>query len=447
MENVIDKIKPFSLKQQKVFQWWTPSSIYKDYDNIVADGAVRSGKTMSMSLSFVMWANETFNNKSFALCGRTISSLLTNVVEPLIPMLQKRGYTVLHNQTRNKLIISNRNIHGKKVRNTFLMYSGKDEASASRIQGLTASGIFFDEVALMPTSFVRQACVRCSVSGSKKWFNCNPESPKHPFKIEYIDNVDNSKLVYHLHFTMDDNLSLSEQKKAEFRSGFKGLFYDRYILGKWAIAEGVIYPMFLEEKHVIKDPFTMEQAERLFVSCDYGIQNATTFGLYGVYRGHYHLFSSFYHSGRETGELKTDKFYVDELIKFIGFTKIEYITIDPSAASFIEELRIRKFTQHGRRVKIYPAKNAVLKGIQIVAKKLDEGMFTLDPSNVHDIKEFSLYMWDEKASDRGLDEPSKTDDHCQDRNRYAIRTDMVLHHTTVNISGRGSRGRTMTSKL
>ena len=213
------KFKPFSTKQRKVLNWWCDSSPVKDAEGIIADGAIRSGKTISMSLSFVLWAMTSFNGENFIMAGKTIGSFRRNVLFWLKLMLKSRGYVVEEHRADNLIIISN---HDKS--NYFYVFGGKDERSQDLIQGVTAAGAFFDEVALMPESFVNQATGRCSVPGSKWWFNCNPESPHHWFKEEWINKAKERGLIY-LHFTMDDNLSLTEHIKERYRSQYSGVFF------------------------------------------------------------------------------------------------------------------------------------------------------------------------------------------------------------------------------
>lgn len=98
----------------------------------------------------------------------------------------------------------------------------------------------------MPESFVNQATGRCSVEGSKYWFNCNPSNPAHWFKKDWVDKRQEKRLLY-LHFTMDDNLSLSERIKERYRAMYTGVFYKRYILGLWVAADGVVYPQFAND--------------------------------------------------------------------------------------------------------------------------------------------------------------------------------------------------------
>ena len=253
--------KPFSKKQKQVLTWWCKESPVKDKDGIIADGAIRSGKTLCMSLSYVLWAMSTFNMQNLGMAGKTIGSFRRNVLFWLKLMLKSRGYKVVDHRSDNMVEISKGD-----VVNFFYIFGGKDERSQDLIQGITLAGMFFDEVALMPESFVNQATGRCSVDGSKFWFNCNPDSPSHWFKENWIDKStgylgkkkveeirqkaaeenkpDGLKEIIYLHFTMDDNLSLSEKVKTRYRAMYSGVFYDRFIRGLWVIAEGLVYGMF-----------------------------------------------------------------------------------------------------------------------------------------------------------------------------------------------------------
>lgn len=232
--------KWFSPKQLKILTWWCESSPVRDYNGIIADGAVRSGKTVAMSISFALWAMQSYNGQNFALCGKTIGSLRRNVINILKQQLVSLNYDVEEKRTENLITVTK----GGTV-NYFYTFGGKDESSQDLIQGMTLAGVLFDEVALMPQSFVSQAEARCSVDGSKLWYNCNPRGPTHYFNQEYIKNgnIEKKRLIY-LHFTMDDNLTLSGAVKERYRNQFTGVFYDRNILGLWVTAEGKIYISF-----------------------------------------------------------------------------------------------------------------------------------------------------------------------------------------------------------
>jgi PBSX family phage terminase large subunit len=406
------KFQPFSKKQRKVLNWWTEDSPVKDYDGIIADGAIRSGKTVSMSLSFVLWAMCSFNGQNFAMCGKTIGSFRRNVLFWLKLMLRSRGYRVTDHRADNLVVISR-----GSVENYFYIFGGKDERSQDLIQGITLAGVFFDEVALMPESFVNQATGRCSVDGSKYWFNCNPDGPYHWFKQNWIDKQKEKHLLY-LHFTMDDNLSLSEKVKARYRSMYTGVFYRRYILGLWAMAEGIIYDMFSEERHVA-DPETFSESlldGNRYVSCDYGTQNATVFLLWNQGTdGIWYCTREYYYSGREEGQQKTDAEYADDLESWLSGTDINAVIVDPAAASFIAELKKRGY-------RVIKAKNDVADGIRLVATKLN--LLKIVFSNVcqNTIKEFASYIWDAKAAEHGEDKPVKQYDHAMDAVRYFVYT-------------------------
>lgn len=440
----IFKFQPFSKKQKQILTWWLPDSPVKDYDGIIADGAIRSGKTVCMSLSFVMWAMESFNGQNFAMCGKTIGSFRRNVLFWLKLMLKSRGYKVVDHRADNLVEISR-----GKVTNYFYIFGGKDERSQDLIQGITLAGVFCDEVALMPESFVNQATGRCSVDGSKYWFNCNPDGPYHWFKVNWIDKaigylgkakvkrlkeeaeqkgekLDLKKLLY-VHFTMDDNLSLSEEIKARYRSMYTGVFFKRYILGLWAMAEGIIYDMFDVDYHVKK---ITEFVGKLidggrYVSIDYGTQNATAMLLWnkGI-DGKWYCIREYYYSGRDKGVQKTDSEYADDMIAWLEDTKIKAVIVDPSAASFITELRKRGFN-------VIPADNDVEDGIRFVAALLNKERIVFSSSCENTIKEFASYIWDPKAADRGKDEPIKQHDHAMDAVRYFCYTVLNKRNATV----------------
>lgn len=375
----------------------------QDKDGVIADGAIRSGKTVCMSLSYVIWAMERFNGQNFGMAGKTIGSFRRNVLFWLKLMCISRGYRVVDRRADNMIEISR---HDKV--NYFYIFGGKDERSQDLIQGITLAGMFFDEVALMPESFVNQATGRCSVAGSKFWFNCNPDGPYHWFKRNWIDKADEKGLIY-LHFTMDDNRSLTEQIKERYRSMYSGVFFQRYILGMWTVAEGVIFDMFSVEKHVVDK--TEAPRSDIYISVDYGIQNATVFLMWKKVDGIWTCVKEYYYSGRESGRQKTDREFADDLDEFAKGETVKRVIIDPSATSFIAEVK-----KHGFRVK--RARNDVLDGIRLVGNLLNRREIAVSRTCVHLIKEFSSYVWDSKAADRGEDKPVKVNDHALDALRY-----------------------------
>lgn len=395
-----------SRRQKKILKWWT-SDKYRDYNGIIADGAIRSGKTVAMGMSFVLWAMETFDGADFAICGKTISALRRNVINTLKKQMSGRRWQVEDKRSDNLLIVT---ANGRT--NTFYLFGGKDEGSQDLIQGLTLAGVLFDEVALMPQSFVNQATGRCSVDGSKWWFNCNPAGPQHWFKLEWIDKAREKQLVY-LHFTMSDNLTLTERIRQRYESMYSGVFFKRYILGLWVAAEGLIYDTFDKSRNVFKK---MPTSGEYYVSADYGIQNATTFLLWQKTEGNvWCQIDEYYYSGRDNMKQKTVAELADGLEGMLAGRKEKHVILDPSAEALEVELRKRKH-------KVKHADNAVLDGIADVSLMLQQGRLMICETCKHTIREFESYAWDSKAADRGEDKPIKTNDHCMDAVRYFVKT-------------------------
>lgn len=395
--------KPFSKKQLATLCWWGPDSPYRDMDAIICDGAVRSGKSLCMFVSFIVWAMTNFKNASFAVCGRTASSVRRNLIAPYLPVLSQLGY-------RCTLKLSGGNIkvrmHGYE--NTFWIFGGKDEASQSLIQGMTLSGVMFDEVALMPRSFVEQALARCSVEGSKFWFNCNPSNPAHWFYNEWIKKADSKRALY-LHFSMEENPSLSKEMLQRYENMYSGAFYERFVKGRWVAADGLIYPMF-GDSCMADCP---QQCSGYYISCDYGTVNPTSMGLWGESGGVWYRTHEYYYSSKRSGAQKTDEEYYAELEKLADGRRISAVICDPSAASFIATIR-----KHGR-FKVIPAKNDVLDGIRRVSDCLKSGRIKICRGCDDSVREFSLYCWDEGAA---KDCPRKENDHAMDDIRYFVST-------------------------
>lgn len=399
------EFKPFSLKQKKVLTWWCDKSPVKDKDGIIADGAIRSGKTLCMSLSYVLWAMTTFNNQNFGMAGKTIGSFRRNVLFWLKLMLKSRGYSVSDHRADNLVIVTKGDIS-----NYFYVFGGKDERSQDLIQGITLASMFFDEVALMPESFVNQATGRCSVTGSKYWFNCNPASPRHWFKTGWIDKLEEKNLVY-LHFTMDDNLSLDENIKKRYRAMYVGVFFKRYILGQWCMADGLVYDMFDEDKHVLKGEVPYVRTH--IVSVDYGTVNPFSAGLWSFDGSRAIREKEIYYNGREEHKRMDDESYYEMMREMIGDAEVEYIIVDPSAASFIETIK-----KHGEFI-VKGANNDVLDGIRIVTTFLNSGRILIHESCKNSIEEFGMYSWDEES---GEDKVIKENDHAMDDIRYFCNT-------------------------
>ncbi|MBQ5347583.1 MAG: PBSX family phage terminase large subunit [Ruminococcus sp.] len=411
------EIKPFSKKQYRALTWWCDESDDSDKTAIICDGAVRSGKTFCMSLSFVFWSFYRFNNSNFAICGKTIRSARRNIITPMINTLRQLGFSVEEKLSQNLLIITYRG-----VVNRFYIFGGKDESSAALIQGMTLAGVLFDEVALMPRSFVEQALARCSVEDSRFWFNCNPEYPAHWFYRNWIKKADKKNALY-LHFTMRDNPSLSKSTIERYESLYSGSFYERFVLGKWVAVSGAVYP-FMKDSSFVKQPDA--PFEKYCVSVDYGTVNPASFGLWALKNEVWYRIDEVYFDSRREGYQKTDEEHYKALCELVGKRRVEEITVDPSAASFIETIR-----RHGR-FNVIPALNNVVNGIRLTSTALKEGRIKICDNCVDSIREFSLYRW----SENGDDVPIKENDHAMDDIRYFVATILESGESFMAIAAR-----------
>ncbi len=397
-------IQAFSPKQRQVLRWWSDSAPERGRDAIICDGAVRSGKTLCLGLSFFLWAMARYRGQQFALCGKTTESVRRNLLSSVLPLLGELGFQWEEKVSRNKLLLR---LGGRE--NTFFLFGGKDEGSAALIQGVTLAGVLLDEVALMPRSFVEQACARCSVTGAKFWFSCNPEGPGHWFYREWICRCEERNAL-HLRFFMEDNPSLSEETMARYRRAFQGAFYRRFVLGEWTAAEGLVYDFFDEG---MVEAVPAGEAQRWVISCDYGTVNPTSLGLWGKFGERWYRVKEYYYDAREAKRQQTDQEYAQRLAELAGGREIEAVVVDPSAASFLELLR-----REGWRVR--KAKNDVLSGIRLTADALKQGRIVICTPCRDAIREFGSYCWDLRAGDH--DKVKKQFDHAMDEIRYFVAT-------------------------
>ncbi|MCI9274069.1 MAG: PBSX family phage terminase large subunit [Clostridiales bacterium] len=396
---------PFSQKQMQTLTWWCRRSQYALREAIICDGAVRSGKTLCLGISFFAWAFYRFDGADFALCGRTIRALRRNLLNPVLPLLRQLGFTFRERAAENLFLVY------KEGRcNRFYLFGGKDEASCTLIQGCTLAGVLLDEVALMPRSFVEQALARCSVEGSKFWFSCNPEHPQHWFYQEWIQKSKQRNALY-LHFTMEDNPSLSQEMIARYHRLYTGAFYERFVLGRWTAPFGAVYPFMAEKDRFCPppDPPFSEFA----LSGDYGTRNPCSFGLWGRKDGIWYRLREYYYDARAEQNPRTDEEHYQALRELVGGNPLRCAVIDPSAASFLELLRRKG------EFPVLPAQNQVVDGIRQTASALKQGRIRICNTCKDAMREFSVYRWDERG---GRDAPLKQNDHAMDDIRYFVST-------------------------
>lgn len=392
------KFSAFSQKQKIALSWWTDSSPFHHLDGILCDGAVRSGKTFCLGLGFFCWAMARFRNAQFALCGATLASVERNLLAQVLPALSELGFLVDRKPYKHLVTL-----RFGGVQNSFFLYGGRNEGSATLIQGITLAGVLLDEAALMPRSFVEQACARCSMPGSKVWLSCNPESPAHWFFQEWVQKTAEKHFLY-LHFSMDDNPALNPETKLRYHRLFHGNFYRRFVLGEWCAPEGLVYPFF--NSSLMADP--PDSCDCWRVSCDYGTVNPASFGLWGRCNGVWFRTAEYFFDSRAEGRQKTDGEYVDDLLRLAAGRPLDLVVVDPSAASFIEALR-----RIG--LPVCKADNRVLDGIRVTAEKLKNRSLVICKGCSAAEREFGLYRWDPNARQEKV---LKVHDHAMDDIRY-----------------------------
>lgn len=390
-------------KRQKLAMLWWNQPKFRNRDAIICDGSIRSGKTVSMAVGFILWSMSNFDGQIFGICGRTIQSLRRNVILHLHDWVPE-DLEITERRGENMLVVSD----GCGHENIYYLFGGKDESSYALVQGITLAGALLDEVVLMPQSFVEQVIARCSVAGSKLWFNCNPGGPEHWFNKNWVLKSKEMNAL-HIHFTMQDNYSLAPEIRERYERMYTGVFYQRYVLGLWVLAEGLVYS-FGEENITDERP----KGAEYYISIDYGTLNPFSAGLWSVTGDKAVRINEYYYSGRENSRNMTDAEYCDKVAELAEGYEIKRVIVDPSGASFIEALRQRKF-------KVLGAKNDVLDGIRRTSVYLKDGNIKIHRSCTDSIREFGLYRWDEKKND---DSVIKENDHAMDDIRYFCNTIM-----------------------
>ncbi len=386
--------KPFSEKQLEVITNATARIN-------ALDGPVRSGKTIANT---VAWINYIRNAPydSLLMTGKTRDTLYRNVLADFFRIIGTKNYR--YNRSEGIL-----HCFGKEI----YCLGANDEKAESRVRGMTVGGWYANEVTLYPESFVKQALARMSLEGSRAFWDMNPDSPYHYLYTEYLTNEEliAAGILKRFQFVLDDNLSLSREYVESLKKLYSGMWYKRLIDGLWVLAEGAIYDMWDEDKHVIVCP---KKYSEYCVAIDYATASVMTFGLYGITDNKVYLIKEFYYDAQKKGRQKTDSEFADDFKEFLGDIHPRHIYLDPSAASFKVELKKKGYSQ------VRDADNDVINGIRLVSSFLSTGRFFVDESCTDTITEFGSYVWDPKAQKKGEDKPLKENDHAMDRNRYLI---------------------------
>ena len=365
----------------------------------ILEGSVRSGKTWVSLVAWALWIAKMPKNKKYLMIGKTLTTLKRNCLEPLAELVGKENFWFSISGKRAVLFGHNIDLEG-----------ANDAQSENKIRGLTLQGAYADEITLFPEDFFTMLLSRLSEKGAKFFGSTNPDSPSHWLKKKYLDREDELSL-YRMSFVIDDNTFLDPEYIASIKSEYTGVFYKRFILGLWVIAEGLVY-QFDTDKHCTGE---IPDYGEYYLSIDYGTMNPFSCGLWCVTGDKAVRIKEYYYSGRETSIQKTDEQYADEVVKLTEGYSITKVIVDPSAASFIAELKTRGFA-------VQKAKNDVIDGIRVTSRMLEKGNIKIHTSCKDAINEFGLYSWNDKSS---TDEVIKENDHAMDEIRYFCNTVMI----------------------
>lgn len=366
------------------------------------EGAVRSGKTYASLWRFVK--ELTYGPLGeYAIVCRTYDTFKRNILEQLMRMI---GSDVRHYSGKREM-----HLWGKKVH----IIGADDERAEAKIRGATFAGAYVDEATIIPETVFKMLISRCSMGGAKIFATTNPDSPYHWLKVDFLSG--NNPDVASWQFRLEDNPQLTPEDKEYLPRQYKGLWYQRFIEGKWVQAEGAVYDFFDPAIHTI--PYPVSRPEQYIVGIDYGTANPCVFVLLGInYSKSPNIWveEEYYFDSRAAQRQKTDYEYAEDLKRFVEHKPITAIYLDPSAVSLRVELQKQGFHN------IFEAENEVVTGINYVANLVGGETMKICRNCKHLIQEFQSYVWDSKAQKKGIDKPLKQDDHALDALRYAIFT-------------------------
>lgn len=364
----------------------------------ILEGSVSSGKTWISLVLWAFWVKTMSADGLYMMCAKSLTALKRNCLFPLSELVGEGNFAF--SMARKEGLLFGRRI---------LFEGANDSRAESKIRGLTLQGAYCDELTQFPRDFFTMLLSRLRMPEAKLFATTNPDSPSHWLKTEYLDREELDLLD--MKFTLDDNPKLSEEYVKNIRLEYTGIFYERFILGKWVLAEGLIYPMYQKALENAPDGVP----DSWVLSVDYGTQNAFAGLLWGRYGNIWYAVDGYYHSGRDTNIQKTDGEYCCDLEKFVKkYTdKKILVIIDPSASSFIALLRKTKWAN------VRKADNDVINGIRETATAMQKGLIKISPKIKEWKKEAEGYVWDKKSID---EKPVKINDHYMDSTRYFVKT-------------------------
>ena len=384
----------FSAKQREVWK----NTIDTPHRWNVSYGATRSGKTYLDYFKIPYRIRHAGTDGLILLLGNTKGTLERNILDPLRNIWTDA--LVGRIGSNNKVMLFGRECYAL----------GADKVSqVARLQGAGLSYCYGDEVTTWNQDVFRMLQSRLDKPGACFDGTCNPDNPQHWFKGFLESNAD----IYSMQFTIDDNPFIEPEFVQNLKSEYEGtVYYDRFILGKWVLAEGLVYDIFDKEKHVTS---FVPGGGQWYISIDYGTVNPFAAGLFCIQGNKAELVKEYYYAGSENTARKTDEEYYKEIEELAKGKQISGIIVDPSAASFIECIR-----RHGR-FSVLKGNNAVIDGIRNTAAMLNCGMLTIHESCIHTIQEFGQYSWDTSKHE---DTVIKQYDHAMDMIRYFVHTIM-----------------------
>lgn len=393
----------------------------------ISSGSIRSSKTISQLLRWLIYTADAPPGGELAIIGKTTNTVASNIFGPLTDPTLFGDLTQYVHYTRGAPTAT---ILGRQAR----VVGANDARAEERIRGMTCAGALVDEATLMPEEFWTQLLGRMSVPGAKLFATTNPGAPKHWLRKKYI--LKDGLNLRHWKFTLADNPSLEPEYVASIRSEFTGLFYKRFIEGLWVGAEGQVFDMFDEDVHVVD--ILPEMQRWVGLGVDVGTVNPTHAVLLGLgVDGNLYAAAEWRYAGGETKRRLTDLEYSERIRAWLRDLRIqgapragvrpEYVVVDPSAASFIQQL-------HRDGLNPYPADNSVLDGIRQVGSLFVGGSLKVHRSCRQLIEELQTYAWDEKATEKGEDKPLKADDHGPDALRYVVRTTESIWRSRLGLA-------------
>lgn len=369
-------------------------------------GAVRSGKTIASLLAFVIAVAAAGPSGLIIICGRSLQTIERNVLEPLMDraLFGPLARHVHHTRGATTAVILGRTVH---------LIGAADSRAEGRLRGLTAQIAYVDEATLLPEAFWTQLLARLSVPGARLLATTNPDGPRHWLKVGYLDRVRDLDLRA-WHFRLADNPSLSPAYVAALSAEYVGLWRRRMIDGAWCVAEGAIYDMWDEARHVVTE---LPEMRRYWLGIDYGTVNPFAAVLLGDgVDGRLYAVAEWRHDSRAAHRQMTDAQYSAAVRAWLAELGIvpEWTFIDPSAASFI-----RQMWEDGHPG-VTRANNAVTDGLRATSAALGADLLAVHESCEGLRTELPGYSWDPRAAAQGEDKPIKVDDHSCDALRYVV---------------------------